>query len=77
MTLGLTDGTNQYGIGTASATGIWAGNNQGNSISTTGFVSGGIAGQQLGLTTDGSKSGITARPSIKSLSAYVRYCIKY
>lgn len=79
MTLGLTNGSTNYGICPNGGSNMiigWTGLYGTNVGSTpTGSYTGG--NNALGIATDSSKSGITARPSIKSLSAYVFYCIKY
>lgn len=58
MTLGLTNGTANYGAGSVQNSGIWAGNNFGSNVSTSGFTAGGLAGEQLGITSDPTKSGM-------------------
>ena len=74
----MTDGTNNLGLTTYSNNLLEPNkNNYGTSVGSARSGSNGLASISIGITTDSSKSGITARPSIKSLSAYVFYCIKY
>lgn len=83
--MGLTNGTNNYGLQILgyTPTGLpyisplqMAEAIYGEPVGTA-RVSADYTDRSLGVVTDSSKSGITARPSIKSLSAYCFYAIKY
>ena len=59
-TLGLTNGTTNYGTGTVEELGINAITNYGAKIATKGAIGSGLTGEILGITTDPEKSGLIA-----------------
>ena len=78
MTLGLTDGTNNFGTVSnwTNGTGFYLGtaNNYGGNIGDTGSTSSGNSGHSIGVTTDSTKSGIET--TLKQTKLKLRYFIQ-
>lgn len=78
ITVGWTNGTDNFGTIMSDNYFRCSTNGYGTNVGTTNDRGETTVNHKMsGIVQDSSKSGITARPSIKSLSAYVFYCIKY
>lgn len=71
MTLGLTNGSNNYGAGTFDGSGIACTSNYGQKVSASGASLSGKIGESLGITTDPEKSGIETSSNGLKLYFYV------
>ena len=71
MTLGLTNGTAEYGIGTLVNVGVVPSSNLGANVATSGNTVSGVSGEILGVISDPSKSGIETSTEGMKLYFYV------
>jgi microcystin-dependent protein len=72
--LGLTNGTNYYGMQASNSNGLYpSGNGYGVNVGTSGMTPQNLGSIAMGVTTDASKSGLNGTVSTAKINWYIKY----
>ena len=72
--LGITNGSNNYGMQASNANGLFpSGNGYGVNVGTSGMSPQNLGSIAMGVTTDGTKSGLTGTVNTAKINWYIKY----